>query len=497
MQLLASTTAFGGSGVSLIDIRNQGARGDGKTNDAAAIQKAIDACTGAGGGVVYFPPGTYVSGTLFLKNHVTLHLSPGATLRASRNLADYEPRHLIYARDASQIAIEGGGMIDGQGDMSWDANFRRRTERLGPLIELVGCRDVRIQEVHIRNSPRWTIHPKNCDRVWIRAISIITDLRGPNTDGIDPDSSRNVLISDCYIETGDDCIVLKTTKDLPWIAGGYGEPVQPCENVTVTNCTLITTASALKLGTESFAGIRHCVFSNCVIGDSSTGITLFAKDGGTFEDVSFSNISVQTRPETGARISWPIAIDLEKRWKDSAVGAIRDVSFSDIEITTSGRVLVAGMPERPLENISFRNIRMRVSGFEPVERAGKPRGGTAQPASREADYGPVPSAMIFANIRDLDIRDVRVCWDAAVPPQERHAVYAARIDGLRIDGFTGRHASPAGNLATISLNDSRNVFIARSRAEQGTNVFLHLEGTAADEVMLAANDLRLARRQMQ
>ncbi len=480
-----------------LDVKKHGARGDGQTNDTAAVQKAIDALAHGGGGVAHFPSGIYKVGTLVLRSNVTLRLSPGATLRASRNLADYRRPHLIYARNAENIAIEGGGMIDGQGDMNWDADFRPHKERLGPLVELVGCHDVRIENVHIRDSPRWTIHPKNCDRVWIRGISIINHRRGPNTDGIDPDSSRNVHISDCYIEAGDDCIVLKTTNILPWLPEGYGEPVRPCENVTVTNCTLVSSASALKLGTESLADIRHCTFSNCVIRDSRTGIALFGKDGGTFEAIQFSNISIQTAPKHGRGPTWPIVIDLEKRRKESRVGAVRDVSFRDIRISTSGRVLVAGMPERPLENVSFRGLDLRLSGFEEWEAADKPRGGAAQPVAPEADYSRVPAALIFANVRDLELCDVRVSWEAAETAREGHALYAARIDGLRIDGFYGRQAPPNGEFAAIVLRETTKVMIAGSRAAPGTNVFLHLERTPRDEVLMAANDLRTVRREIE
>lgn len=483
----------------LFNVRDHGARGDGAMLDTQAIQKAIDACTAAGGGVVYLPTGVFLSGTLVLKDNVTLHLSPGAVLRGSRNLSDFRPPHFLYARRASNITIEGRGMIDGQGDMNWTSDFKPKPNelRVGPLIELVGCRDVRIQEIAIRNSPRWTIHPKNCERVWIRGISIINHLRGPNTDGIDPDSSRYVHISDCYLEGGDDCIVIKTSNVLPWIREGYGEPVRPCENITVTNCTLVSSASALKLGTESLADIRHCVFSNCVIRGSRTGLALLGKDGGRFENISFSNITIETLPKHGKGASWPIAIDLEKRFPDSRVGAIRDVSFSGIQISTAGRVLVGGMPGQPIENLSLRDVTMRVTGFERVEGVGKPRGaGLVQASDPEADYGSKPAALIFANVKGLDLRDIRVLWDAGEPAPERHAIYAARVENLRIDGFEGRQAAAEGRLAAIALKDARQVFVTRSRAQRGAGAFLSLEDTPREQVELAENNLSQARETM-
>src|SRR5579863_247393 len=138
---------------SVFDVTSYGAKGDGQTNDTAAVQKAIDACTQAGGGVVYLPPGNFLTGTIFLKNNVTLHLSPGATLWGSRNIADYSTNHLIFAENAENIAIEGDGTINGNGDAFWDAKYRPKEPRPSPLIELIGCRNVHIRDVRIRNQP--------------------------------------------------------------------------------------------------------------------------------------------------------------------------------------------------------------------------------------------------------------------------------------------------------------------------------------------------------
>jgi hypothetical protein len=398
---------------------------------AADLQTAIDVVAARGGGVVVVTAGRHVTGTLTLKSNVTLRLDAGATLIGSRRIEDYNPRHLIYARDAENIAIEGSGTIDGQGDAFWEPNFKPKAARPSPLLEFVGCRNVRVQDVRIVNAPGWTIHPKNCDGVVIRGISIVNHLRGPNTDGIDPDSSRNVRISDSYIETGDDSIVLKTTRR------GEG-PVPPCENVTVTNCVLVSDDAALKLGTESHADIRHVVVSNCVIRDSRVGIAFFAKDGGRFENISFSNITIQTLPQHPKDVEWPIFLDLEKRFADSALSRIRDISFSDIQIVSRGRVLVGGMPEQPIEGLTFRNILHRVTGFETVEGVSKPRGsGNIRPAGREINYGGVPAAWIFANVRGLDLRDVRVIWDTPEPPQPRAPLYLDRVTDARTEGFSG------------------------------------------------------------
>ena len=247
----------------VFNVKDFGAAGDGQANDAAAIQKTIDACAKAGGGVVLLPAGNYISGSIVLRSNMTLRISPGATLWGSRRIEDYALSHLIYARDVENTAIDGGGRINGSGDAFWRSRadnpyYKGSSPRPSPLIEIVDSREVRIQDISIRNTPGWGIHPLRSDGVVIRGISLISDLRGPNTDGIDVDSSRNVRIADCYIEGGDDAIVIKTVaRD--------DAPVLPSENITVTNCVMTSTSNCFKLGTESIAGFKNIAITNCVM----------------------------------------------------------------------------------------------------------------------------------------------------------------------------------------------------------------------------------------
>jgi hypothetical protein len=302
-----------------------------------------------------------------------------------------------------------------------------------------------------------------------------------------------VMISDCYIESGDDTICLKTDKR-------PGESTaQPCEQVTVNNCVLISAQSAIKLGTASWGDFRDCTFANCVISGSHYGLTMYIKDGALVEGISFANITIDTsiaykNERTGGQhdwVSYPIFLDLEQRGEGSALGRIRDVSFSDIHIRGKGRVLVGGLPERPLENITFRNILMRVTGFEPVEKEHKPRGVSASKIRRttpETDYADVPSAMIFDNVHGLKLRDIRVVWDTPEPPQNRHAIYAGRVDDLSIEGFAG--GASGAKWGAIGLEKCRNVYVAGARPDAGTAVFIGTSGTPGQEIGLTGNDLK-------
>jgi hypothetical protein len=441
--LLFCCAAFGAD----YNVKTYGASGSGTALDTAGIQRAIDAAAGAGGGTVYFPAGRFLSGTITLKSNVTLHLSPGSVLLGSKRIEDYNPRHLIYAQGVENIAIEGGGVIDGQGDSFLDKDLKP-LPRPSPLIEVWDSHGVRISGITIRRAPAWTVHPKNCDDVKISGVSLLNNLRGINTDGIDIDSSRNVIVSDSHIEAGDDCIVLKTTNRGP-------QPIQPTENVTVTNCVLVSAASALKLGTESYADFRHCVFSNVVIRDSRTGIALMAKDGGAMEDIRFQNIAMTTQPKWGQGVVWPIEVDIDKRTPESRLSHIRDIAFSDIGIYTKGRVLVEGTPESPVERVSLRNIVMRMTGYENIQKAKKMNGGGTNALNGLPDYGPTPAAMIFAFIKGLWLDGVATDWPSGSEAPERAAIFGDRLENVLISNFQGS-ASVDGARA-IRIENSREV----------------------------------------
>ena len=272
------------SGQRFWDVRQHGATGDGITNDREAIQAAIDGCSSAGGGTVLLTAGDYSSGTIHLKDNVTIYLDAGATLWGSADASDYDAESLVQADDVQRISITGEGRIDGGGKAFWEHNGERwlpKPFRPNFLLNFVGCSDVHVRNILITNAPGWTIRPLRCNRVFIRGVTILNDREGPNTDGIDPDCSTNVHISDCHINVGDDCIVIKATEPFP------------CENITVTNCTLETSCAALKLGTETLGDIRHCTFTNCTIRNTPAGITIYLKDKGTIEHIKFSNITME------------------------------------------------------------------------------------------------------------------------------------------------------------------------------------------------------------
>ena len=485
LSLLIALLQAGPSAQTAYNVCDYGAQADGTTLTTKAIQDAIDACHQNGGGQVVFPAGQYLSGTIELRDNVYLVLNGGATLLGSKNIADYEPKYLVIARDAKNIGLLGPGLINGQGDAFWRDKERPyvRPER---TIELERCSNVLIRDLQIRNSAAFNIALEECDRVTITGVSIINDRNAPNTDGIDPISSSNVLISDCYIETGDDAICPKS----------HGTE-KPCENLVVTNCVLISDDSAIKCGTRSDGAIRHCSFSNIVIRDTKYGIGFYMKDGGVYEDIQFSNISIETTRRGLERSfgtnSYAIFMDIEKREPSGTLGRIRDIAFSDIHIVTpDGNCLLAGMPEQKIENVAFDNVWMRVTDRTDLSGRRKPRGTRSLTDRATNDCADVLSHWTFAHIDGLTLRNFFIQDETGSAAFERHGVWALNVADFTVDGFRIEQAQPNETLAMIHLQDCRNARLEKTMAGKLSVPFVQILGEATRRISLINNDWSLS-----
>lgn len=400
------------------NVRQHGAKGDGSHLDTPPIQAAIDACARAGGGTVLFPAGGYLSGTLVLKSHVTLHLASGATLLGSKNLADY-PAHtaqvrsytdnytdksLIYAENAEDIAIAGRGTIDGQG-----AAFKGPYKVRPYMIRVIACRDVSVTDITLKDSPMWVQHYLACEGVAIRGITVRSRVNG-NNDGIDIDACGRVRISDCDIWSGDDAIVLKSTLD------------RPCKDIAIANCTLSSACNALKLGTESNGGFQNIVISNCTIyATRLAGLAIEMVDGGLLEHVSVSNLVMDA-------VAAPIFIRLGDRGRPFVeggprppAGRLRNVAISNVQAGNCGVTgcAIAGIPGHPVEGVSLDNIRLSfVGGGKRVA------GEVPENADKYPEYSmfgkQLPGYAFYCrHVRDLTFRNIRT---TTATPDERPAL---------------------------------------------------------------------------
>ena len=425
------------AGPSIYNVLDFGAEGDGQTNDAAAIQEAIDECTAAGGGTVLVPAGaTFLTGSLRLKSGVNLHLESGATLLASPNPDDYDQQVLLYALDAERISLTGRGTIDGQGRTfmaELDEDHHQPKDWRPRMMILEHCQNVRLRDLTLRESALWTVHLAGCTDVAVDGLSILNDRKLPNCDGIAVDCSTNVRIRDCHIEAGDDCIVLKTLEQY----AEYG----PCENVTVTGCTLASTSAALKIGTETINDIRNVVYTNCVARSSSRGLGIMLRDGGTVENILYSNITVETRYYEG---NWwgaaePIYITALPRDAGRELGTVRNVRFSNIVCRGENGVFIRGSEERAVEDVLLQNVKVQ------VEKWAEDGGGThdVRPAAEYEGIHEHPTAGVYCEkARGVTLDRCTVEWSEDSPSYFRHALEVHDVNDLETVHFSGASAHP-------------------------------------------------------
>lgn len=409
------------------DITDYGAVSDTTRLSTAAVQKAIDSCNAAGGGTVSVPAGNYKIGSIVLRSNVTLNLENGATLYGSTDIADYRPMttdyvslrtnvptiQLIYADNASNVAITGLGTIDGRGKafpkLTWNDEGITRPH----LLRLIRCSDVTVSGVTLKNSGCWMQHYLACDRVKIHGITVI-NRNNYNNDALDLDGCHNVTVSDMIADSDDDGITLKSTSP------------RLCEDITISNCVVSSHCNAIKLGTETNGGFRNIIVRGVVVKPSAdqssryfglptghSAISLEIVDGGTMSNVDIADITI-----TGTES--PIFIRLADRRRPYAenapidkVGSISGIRLHDILIDGAGPTgcSITGIEGHPVTDVQISDVTMRHAGGQPV---------TAAPADEKiAEYpeatmwGILPAKGFWLNhTRNVTFRNVNVITDA-------------------------------------------------------------------------------------
>lgn len=363
------------------------------------LNKLIQEVYKKGGGTIYFPSGTYHTAAIKLLSNITIYIDAGATLKFSDNFEDYLPMvesryegvelfsfaPFIYAYKAENINITGRGTLDGQGkkwwykhwehfdtpideNEVWQKEFREKNKGMlipddawifergfcrPPFIQPMYCTNVRIEGVTIVNSPFWTVNPEFCENVTITGVTI-NNPPSPNTDGINPESCKNVHISDCHISVGDDCITIKSGKDLPGRTKGV-----PAENYTITNCTMLSGHGGVVIGSEMSGGVKNIVISNCIFDGTDRGIRIKSTRGrgGIVENIRVSNVIMHNISKEAVKLNLCYS-DTDEEPVSERTPVFRDIHFSNLTGNAKHAVVIIGLPEMPVNNISFTDINL-------------------------------------------------------------------------------------------------------------------------------------------
>jgi polygalacturonase len=366
-----ATTGTHAHAARICDVTAYGAKGDGVTKDTHAIQGAIDACAAKGGGTVRLASGTFLTGPIVLKSHITLEVDASATLLGSQDKVDYpqlqelrEPalQPLVSATNAEHIVIHGGGTIDGNGKPWWDAVYAHRAgsnfvAAMRPrLILFDHCHHILIENMTIQNSASWQVVPYYSDDVVIRNGKILAPARSPNTDGIDPFSSSHVTISHMTIDTGDDNIAIKSGQ--PNSPG----PDSPSTDIVITDCTFLH-GHGMSMGSEIAGGVQRVRARRIHFKDTASGVRIKSNRdrGGDIGNFDFRDLTMEN-------VATPILItEYYPRipQHDTAQPVTRlTPHFHDIQIGNHNATgakeagTIVGLPESPITTVTLNHVQI-------------------------------------------------------------------------------------------------------------------------------------------
>jgi len=372
-------------GSKVFDVRQFGAKGDGQTLDTAAIQKALDECGKAAGGTVKFSRGTYYSKPLTLQAKTTVLLDAGATLLACTNQSDFmkvpgdwlqaksggDFIPFISGKDLTNVTFTGKGTIDGNGAVWWEEAEKARQKVSGytlprpNLIVLTRCKNVRFENITLQNSPKFHFVPTECEGVVVSNITILAPEHAANTDAIDPSSCKNVLITKCRIDVGDDNVAIKAGKKL-------AEREFASEDITVTDCTFLH-GHGMSIGSETAGGVRNLTVRNCTFENTENGLRIKSQrgKGGLVENISYSDITMKNVNPAITLTCYYMNNSAGDTARTAGAGSnstpaiasntpvYRNIRISNLKATCPQVAgIITGLPESMISNVVFENVQI-------------------------------------------------------------------------------------------------------------------------------------------
>jgi len=362
------------------NVRDFGAAGTGKTFDTAAIQKALDACKNSGG-TVEFPAGIYLSRPLTIRSKTIFKIDSGAILQASTNQMDFMKTPgdwlaaksggdfipFIGGKDLTDVTFTGGGVIDGNGAVWWGEAEKARQIKPGytlprpNLIVINRATNLRMENITLQNSPKFHFVPTDCEGVVISNVTVLAPERAANTDAIDQSNCKNVLITKCKIDVGDDNVAIKAGKK---VAGREFA----CEDITVTDCTFLH-GHGMSIGSETAGGVRNVTVKNCTFENTENGIRIKSQrgKGGIVENLVCDGITMKNvnpaitltcyYANNSAGDTAPPAAANEATKVSEKIPTYRNIRISNLTATCpKGAGVIAGLPESCITNVIFENV---------------------------------------------------------------------------------------------------------------------------------------------
>lgn len=498
------------------EITKYGAIGDGTTLNSLAIQKAIDACHNSGGGKVIIPAGKFLSGTIEMKDNVTLYLQKDAVLLGSIDLKDYRNLDpfteglgidvgwaLLVAVDAKNIGIEGEGTIDGQGSAIKAKHILTDTRPEGQrwglrpfLVRIVRCTGVTVKGVSLKYAGAWTSHYFQSKQILIEKVKI-QSIGVAHNDGIGIDGCQQVRIKDCDVISGDDALVFKTTSSK-----------MACKDIEVSGLRLKSSQAGIKMGTESMAPFENIKITNCHIYETRNGgIKLLTVDGAHLRNILISDITMdEVRTPMLFRLGSRLSVFRKNTETKQATGTFENVVIKNVkakaddnaQLTPPSGILITGVPGHDITNLTLENIEITLAGGGTADDARKVVPEAIDQYPEVKTFGPkIPAYGVWArhvkglklinvkfNIGSNDLRPALVCEDGKELtvsnwnlPETKDAEAVIRLEnviGANINGINTKGASQA--LVRIEGATSKNINVGKNN-----------NATVKEQIVFAAN----------